>query len=193
MSSIWAKKSIAVLQAEADDTDNQRLMAHGGMPLKRTLTATSLMALGIGDIIGAGIFVLTGHAAAANAGPAIALSFLLGAIACALRRPVLRRNGVDRSDFGQRLYLRLCHHGRADRLDHRLGPAARIRARGDHGGDRLVRLRGELSQGFRHHGAGRLQHGPVRFRPGDSATWQRDGIADQPSRHGRDRRRRRCS
>jgi APA family basic amino acid/polyamine antiporter len=40
------------------------------------------MALGIGDIIGAGIFVLTGHAAAANAGPAITLSFLLGATAC---------------------------------------------------------------------------------------------------------------
>ena len=42
-----------------------------------------LIALGIGDIIGAGIFVLTGQAAAANAGPAIGLSFLLGAIACA--------------------------------------------------------------------------------------------------------------
>ena len=57
-------------------------MAHGGVPLRRTLTAMSLMALGIGDIIGAGIFVLTGHAAAANAGPAIALSFMLGATAC---------------------------------------------------------------------------------------------------------------
>ena len=41
------------------------------------------MALGVGGIIGAGIFVLTGHAAAANAGPAVTLSFLLGAIACA--------------------------------------------------------------------------------------------------------------
>ena len=41
------------------------------------------MALGIGAIIGAGIFVLTGHAAAANAGPAITLSFILGAVACA--------------------------------------------------------------------------------------------------------------
>jgi APA family basic amino acid/polyamine antiporter len=39
--------------------------------------------LGIGAIIGAGIFVLTGHAAAANAGPAITLSFALGAVACA--------------------------------------------------------------------------------------------------------------
>ena len=41
------------------------------------------MSLGIGDIIGAGIFVLTGHAAAANAGPAITLSFVLAGFACA--------------------------------------------------------------------------------------------------------------
>jgi APA family basic amino acid/polyamine antiporter len=41
-----------------------------------------LVALGVGGIIGAGIFVLTGHAAAANAGPAVSLSFLLGAVAC---------------------------------------------------------------------------------------------------------------
>jgi APA family basic amino acid/polyamine antiporter len=82
MRTIWDKKSIASLQAEASDTATQELMTHGGVPLKRTLTAWSLMALGIGDIIGAGIFVLTGHAAAANAGPAIALSFVLGAIVC---------------------------------------------------------------------------------------------------------------
>jgi APA family basic amino acid/polyamine antiporter len=82
MSRLWAKKPIAALLAEADESATQRLMAHGGVPLKRTLSAMSLMALGIGDIIGAGIFVLTGHAAAANAGPAIALSFLLGATVC---------------------------------------------------------------------------------------------------------------
>jgi len=81
MPKLWTKKPLAVLQAEAADI--RELTAHGA-PLKRTLTAASLMALGIGDIIGAGIFVLTGHAAAANAGPAIALSFLLGGVACAL-------------------------------------------------------------------------------------------------------------
>src|SRR6202163_2906956 len=83
MHRLLAKKSIATLQAEAEETDVQALITHGGVPLKRTLTATSLLALGIGAIIGAGIFVLTGHAAAANAGPAIGLSFILGGIACA--------------------------------------------------------------------------------------------------------------
>ena len=83
MQRLLAKKSIATLQAEAQETEVQALVTHGGVPLKRTLTAMSLLSLGIGAIIGAGIFVLTGHAAAANAGPAIGISFILGGIACA--------------------------------------------------------------------------------------------------------------
>src|SRR3982074_2429891 len=51
--------------------------------LKRSLTATSLIALGIGAIIGAGLFSLTGLAAAQNAGPAIVLSMMVAAIGCA--------------------------------------------------------------------------------------------------------------
>src|ERR1700689_4916764 len=82
MSSIWARKSISALQAEAEEPETQALVAHGKVPLSRTLSALNLVALGIGGIIGAGIFVLTGHAAAANAGPAVSLSFLLGAVAC---------------------------------------------------------------------------------------------------------------
>jgi basic amino acid/polyamine antiporter, APA family len=82
MANLWARKSIATLQAEATERDLQLLTTHDGIPLKRTLSAGNLVALGIGAIIGAGIFVLTGHAAAANAGPAIALSFVLGAVAC---------------------------------------------------------------------------------------------------------------
>src|SRR6186713_2795116 len=74
---------MAVLKAEAEETEVQALVTHGGVPLKRTLSAWSLISLGIGCIIGAGIFVLTGHAAATNAGPAIALSFVFGGIACA--------------------------------------------------------------------------------------------------------------
>ena len=76
MANLWVRKSIASLKAEAAQSDE-----HGG--LKRTLTATNLVMLGIGAIIGAGFFVLTGHAAAENAGPAIALSFVIGGIACA--------------------------------------------------------------------------------------------------------------
>jgi basic amino acid/polyamine antiporter, APA family len=83
MTSIWARKSPEALQAEAEDPESQALVTHNGVPLKRTLSALNLVALGIGAIIGAGIFVLTGHAAAANAGPAITLSFVLGAFACA--------------------------------------------------------------------------------------------------------------
>src|SRR5215469_15620442 len=82
MTNLWARKSIAVLEAEAQERDVQILTTHDSVPLKRTLSAASLVSLGIGAIIGAGIFVLTGHAAAANAGPAITISFALGAIAC---------------------------------------------------------------------------------------------------------------
>jgi APA family basic amino acid/polyamine antiporter len=73
-SPLFATKSIAQLKAEASDNE------HG---LKRALSALNLMTLGIGAIIGAGIFVLTGQAAAGYAGPAIMLSFVLGGIACA--------------------------------------------------------------------------------------------------------------
>ncbi len=84
MTDLFACKPIAVLEAEASDTEVQRITALGSPPLKRTLRLPSLVALGIGGIIGAGIFVLTGHAAAEYAGPAISLSFVLSGIACAL-------------------------------------------------------------------------------------------------------------
>jgi basic amino acid/polyamine antiporter, APA family len=83
MASIWLRKPIATLEAEAAEADVQAMTAHDGVPLKRSLSALNLVSLGIGEIIGAGIFVLTGHAAAANAGPAITLSFVFGGIACA--------------------------------------------------------------------------------------------------------------
>jgi APA family basic amino acid/polyamine antiporter len=54
----------------------------GDKALKRTLTALDLTLLGIGAIIGTGIFVLTGTAAANQAGPAIALSYLVAGLAC---------------------------------------------------------------------------------------------------------------
>jgi APA family basic amino acid/polyamine antiporter len=71
--SLFRRKDVAALQAELA-TDHS---------LKRTLGAGGLVMLGIGAIIGAGIFVLTGQAAAAYAGPAIVYSFLLAGTACA--------------------------------------------------------------------------------------------------------------
>jgi basic amino acid/polyamine antiporter, APA family len=82
MARIWIRKSIPALQAEAEESERQASTAHDGVPLKRSLSAISLVSLGIGDIIGAGIFVLTGHAAAVNAGPAITLSYVLAGLAC---------------------------------------------------------------------------------------------------------------
>ncbi|HXW69962.1 MAG TPA: amino acid permease [Methylocella sp.] len=81
MANLWVKKPIAVLQAEAmeDQLGSKPTEAR----LHRTLSLGSLVSLGIGAIIGAGIFVLTGHAAAEHAGPAISLSFVLAGIVCA--------------------------------------------------------------------------------------------------------------
>ena len=56
----------------------------GTTSLKRVLTARHLITLGIGAVIGAGIFVITGQAAAEHAGPALVLSFIVAGIACAL-------------------------------------------------------------------------------------------------------------
>src|SRR5215208_2229807 len=59
--------------------------AEGGVQhLSKVLGPFSITAMGVGAIIGAGIFVLTGTVAALHAGPAITLSFVLAAIACGL-------------------------------------------------------------------------------------------------------------
>src|SRR5437660_32933 len=68
---LFRRKSVTDLQAEA-------LTDHS---LKRALGAVNLTALGIGAIIGTGIFVLTGTVAAQNAGPAVVLSFVLAGVA----------------------------------------------------------------------------------------------------------------
>ena len=69
---LFTRKPIEKMEAESGESG-----------LKRTLGPLSLVALGIGAIIGAGIFSLTGIAAADNAGPAVVLSFLLAATGCA--------------------------------------------------------------------------------------------------------------
>jgi APA family basic amino acid/polyamine antiporter len=70
--SLTRTKSITALLNQASQSD-----------LKRTLTAKSLVALGIGAIIGAGLFVRTAAASSEAAGPSVILSFIVGAIGCA--------------------------------------------------------------------------------------------------------------
>jgi len=76
--SLFAKKDINTLLREAESDGGEH--GHG---LRRALGPLNLVTLGIGAIIGAGIFVITGQAAAQFAGPAILISFVLAGIACA--------------------------------------------------------------------------------------------------------------
>ena len=72
--SLFIKKPLEQLLAQAQDSEKG---------LKRSLSAYNLVALGIGAIIGAGLFSITGVAAATNAGPAITISFVVAAFGCA--------------------------------------------------------------------------------------------------------------
>ena len=72
--SLFVRKPMDVLMSEASET--------GSHTLKRTLGPLALVALGVGAIVGAGLFSITGLAAANNAGPAISLSFIIAAIGC---------------------------------------------------------------------------------------------------------------
>lgn len=72
---LFATKPIDRILAESE--------GKGGESLKRTLSAMALISLGIGAIIGAGIFTLTGVAAAQHAGPGVVYSFIIAAIGCA--------------------------------------------------------------------------------------------------------------
>lgn len=74
MLGLFAKKSLKTILADANET--------GEHTLRRALGPASLIAIGIGSIIGTGIFVLTGTASAHYAGPGIILSFVLAAVAC---------------------------------------------------------------------------------------------------------------
>ncbi|MFT3981409.1 MAG: amino acid permease [Ferruginibacter sp.] len=72
--SLFVKKPLQALLNEAQES--------GEHTLKRTLGAWGLVALGIGAIIGAGLFSITGMAAANHAGPAITISFIVAALGC---------------------------------------------------------------------------------------------------------------
>src|SRR6195952_1538135 len=72
--SLFRKKSLDALMSQAGDSETG---------LKRTLGAGSLIALGIGAIIGAGLFVRTASAAGEHAGSAVTISFIVAAVGCA--------------------------------------------------------------------------------------------------------------
>jgi len=74
MANIFAKKPLAQLLGEANSS------GHGS--LQRTLGAGNLVALGVGAIIGAGLFVRTANAAAQASGPGVTLAFVLAAFGC---------------------------------------------------------------------------------------------------------------
>ena len=73
--SVFRTKSIEQSIRDTDDPDTK---------LRKELSALDLTVFGVGVIIGAGIFVLTGTVAATNSGPALALSFMIAALACGL-------------------------------------------------------------------------------------------------------------
>src|SRR5579872_1949327 len=72
--SLFRKKTLATLLAQASESEKG---------LKRSLGVWSLIALGIGAIIGAGLFVRTAAAAGEHAGPAVTISFIIAAVGCA--------------------------------------------------------------------------------------------------------------
>ena len=74
MSNLWKRKSLDTLLAEPSDERHA---------LKKTLGPLNLIALGIGAIIGAGLFVQTANAAAYRAGPSVTIGFILAGIGCA--------------------------------------------------------------------------------------------------------------
>jgi Amino acid transporters len=72
---LFKKKDISVILAEPSENKEG---------LRRSLTATNLITLGIGAIVGTGIFVITGQAASMYAGPALTISFVISALGCVM-------------------------------------------------------------------------------------------------------------
>ena len=140
MANLLARKSLDVLLKESEET--------GERTLKRALGPINLVSLGIGAIIGAGIFVLTGEAAAQYAGPAIVLSFILAGLACAFA-------GLCYAEFASLIPIAGSAYtygyatlGGDFRVDHRLGSYPGVCVwRGDRG-LRMERLRTQLPAGF---------------------------------------------
>ena len=115
---------------------------------RKALGPLDLTLFGIGVIIGTGLFVLSGEAAAGYAGPAVALSYVVGGIVCALA-------ALCRAEFAstvpvagsagsrQRIHLLLRNSRRVCRLADWVGPHSGVHSRRRHGGEGMVGVLGE--------------------------------------------------
>ena len=108
---LFATKSLKVLLDE---------MA-GDHRLRRALGPVTLTALGIGAVIGAGIFVATGEAAHTVAGTALMASYMVAGVTC-IFAAICYAEFASMPVAGKRIHVRLHDDGRAVCLDHRLGP-----------------------------------------------------------------------
>jgi len=132
--SLFATKSIDKIVAEAQET--------GEHTLKKTLSALDLTMLGIGAIIGTGIFVLTGQAAGKHAGPAVVISMIIAGIVSAFAALCYSEFAASVPISGSALRIRLRNARRVCSVDYRLGFNFRIRFRRGNRRRRLVGLRG---------------------------------------------------
>ena len=147
MANLFVTKPLDAILGEAAET--------GTHTLKRSLGATNLITLGIGAIIGTGIFVLTGVVASGYCGPARGIHVYHRGDLLRVCRTVLR--GVRGDDPGGRIgiYLWLCDARRDLCLDHRLGPGAGICVRRGDGVFGLERLCAEPGAGLWDYGCRR--------------------------------------
>ena len=132
LSRLFLRKSVEQMHAE-----------HIQQELKRSLNSLNLISLGIGCIIGTGIFVLTGRVAADSAGPAIMISFHHNRRAVYICRPVLFGTRFDAAGIRIGLFLFLCLDGRSGGVGHGFATGAGVRARRLNRGGRLVELCGQ--------------------------------------------------
>ena len=132
MADLFARKPLSRLMAEADEV--------GEHSLKRSLGPWNLVALGIGAIIGAGLFVRTAAAIADRAGPSVVLAFVVAGIGCGFA-------GLCYAEFASMIpvagsaYTYSYATMGEFRVDHWLGLGSRICGRRGDGGNRLERVR----------------------------------------------------
>ena len=119
-------------------------MSQSQPTLRPVLGPLALTTLGIGSVIGTGIFVLTGTAASLHTGPALVISMIVAAVACALAGLCYAELAAMIPVAGSAYTYAHASFGAVRRLDHRLGPGAGVRAQRLDRGRRLVRLLREL-------------------------------------------------